>query len=724
MCAAGPRRVFISHTSELAEHPQRRSFVDGAVAGVHACRDAPVRMKYFPAADQTPAAVCTVQVQECTVFVAVIGFRYGSPVRDHSDLSYVEWEFEAATQAGLTRLIFLLDDAVDGLPRTALFDPDFDDRQQQFRQRLKDCGVTVRMVRSPEELELAVNQALAATADPRESVPSSAADGGGRVAAIPAMGPVWGRETEVATVVTAVTEASPEPVAVLGPPGIGKSTVCMAALHDPAVAARYGARRWFVRCDGAEDAAGLVTGTAAELGVIADPSGVGLRPRVLAELGAAPAVVVLDNLETPWVGDPLGVEDVLRSLASVTGLGVVVTVRGAARPGGLRWRDPVLVGPLGAADARLVFLSVAGSEFGADPTLDGLLAELDGVPLAVELLGYAAQGQPDLADLARRWERERVVLLQRFGGMSRELSVSVSVELSVAGPLMTEPARRLFTMLGQLPNGIAGPDLDVLLPHDGPVGAATLRQMGLAFDEDGRLRMLAPIREHAAAQHPPTEDDQHQLITHYCTLASTQGGQVGSGAGSAAVTRLTAESGNLRRMILTAVERRDVEHVVDAVTGMVEYGKFAGADVMGIIGPSISMVAAADDPRRYARLQEAAGSIAMARSDHEGARERFEAALPLYRRVGAVLGEANCIQGLGDIALRRSDHEGARERFEAALRLYKRIREPYSVGMANRRLARLATSPDRAAAFVVVAREAWESIGREDLVGQLDAEFG
>ena len=48
-------------------------------------------------------------------------------------------------------------------------------------------------------------------------------------------------------------------------------------------------------------------------------------------------------------------------------------------------------------------------------------------------------------------------------------------------------------------------------------------------------------------------------------------------------------------------------------------------------------------------------SIARGRSDHETAVKRFEEALALYRRIGGVLGEANCIHSLGDIALRRSD---------------------------------------------------------------------
>ncbi len=225
----------------------------------------------------------------------------------------------------------------------------------------------------------------------------------------------------------------PQPVAVLGAPGIGKSTICLAALHEPQVAERFGDRRWFVRCDGATSAAALLSGLAAELGVTGDGPG-SATGRVCATLEAGLGVVVLDNFETPWTADPLPTEELLRAIAAIPQAALVVSSRGAGRPAGLRWRDFAMVSPLALGDARQLFAAVAGAGLAADPRLDELLGELDGVPLAVELMGYAAQGHDDLAEVATRWRAERTTMLARMGGASRELSVPVSVEASVTSP--------------------------------------------------------------------------------------------------------------------------------------------------------------------------------------------------------------------------------------------------------------------------------------------------
>ena len=160
---ASPRRVFLSHSSELRRFPEQpRSFVAAAEAAVTRAGDVAADMAYFSARDDKPADYCIQQVQASDVYVAIIGFRYGSPVRDRPELSYTELEFEAATTARLPRLAFLLDERAPALPlpRDYQFDARYEDRQQAFRQRLQDSGLQVPRVASPDQLELLLYQAL------------------------------------------------------------------------------------------------------------------------------------------------------------------------------------------------------------------------------------------------------------------------------------------------------------------------------------------------------------------------------------------------------------------------------------------------------------------------------------------------------------------------------------------------------------------------------------
>jgi tetratricopeptide (TPR) repeat protein len=486
---------------------------------------------------------------------------------------------------------------------------------------------------------------------------------------------LFGRDEEVADLVAVLDSDAPRPAAVLGGPGVGKTTLTLAVLHHPRVAARFGTRRYFVPCEGATGREALIRALAAATALRPGPEP---EPRLLRELERRPSLVVLDNLETPWDVEPRPVEELLARLAAVPGIALAVSLRSNVRPTGVGWHDRLPLPVLEPAPARTAFLEIAGGVYRNDPDLDPLLQAVGYLPLAISLLAYAAAGSP-LAEVRRRWQIEKAAVLRRDGGGHRLTDVAASVRLSLDSPRMTAAAKRLLSVLALLPDGLAPEDFGALFPGDHDA-AALLRRVGLAQPYDPRLRLLAPIREVLHELLPADPPDRDRVVQHFLDLASL-GERVGGAGGAEAARRLAPELGNLESVLSASLEASSPEPAIEAALRLTNFILLTGLAGTAVLERALPAARNSGLLMLAGRCAESLGNIAFERSDHDAARARYQEALPLYRQVGSLLGEANCIKGLGDIALGRSDHDTARARYQEALPLYRQVGD--LLGQAN-----------------------------------------
>jgi tetratricopeptide (TPR) repeat protein len=483
---------------------------------------------------------------------------------------------------------------------------------------------------------------------------------------------VVGRDAEIAKAEGML--AAYRPFAVIGGPGIGKSTVALAALHRMAT---LGRRRAFVRLDGAGDAAALFAKVGEAMGL---PVTERHRSAILDSLSEAPAALVLDNFEDPRDADPAGSEDAVTALAGVPGLALAIAARGRDWPVKIHGNDVIDVEPLAIEAARTLFLDITGDRFAGDTNRDRLIRALGRVPLAVRLLALLARTEPDLSLLMERWESERTALLKTGRGKDNDLDACIA--LSLQSPRLTDDGRALLSLLGRLPDGLGRDEIKALLAAKGLGGAGALVAIGLADWEGGRLRCLAPVREFLAVHLPPAKDLLNACVWHYLQEA-TEGARVGRDNGGAVAERLAGRTGNLEAMMDAALDGKpDLQAIGMAVEGYAAFCRLSGfGNPVPLVRRVVGLAAKAGDTLLRANCIFVIGGVSLGRDDIDGAAERFREAWRLYRGKKDILGEANCRVRLGEAAIRLPDLEEAARHLREALALYRGIGD--SLGEGN-----------------------------------------
>lgn len=131
-----------------------------------------------------------------------------------------------------------------------------------------------------------------------------------------------GRESELKEIVNALNARCPR-IAVLGPGGIGKTSLARAALHHPNIIAKY-EHQFFVACDSATTGFELAALIGTHIGLQTGPNL--KKPIVRYFTGTPNCLLILDNLETAW--EPLHsraeVEEFLSLLSDIPDLAMMV----------------------------------------------------------------------------------------------------------------------------------------------------------------------------------------------------------------------------------------------------------------------------------------------------------------------------------------------------------------------------------------------------------------
>ncbi|KZV96725.1 hypothetical protein EXIGLDRAFT_408246 [Exidia glandulosa HHB12029] len=322
----------------------------------------------------------------------------------------------------------------------------------------------------------------------------------------------FGRSEETQRIVTMFTSQPQAFAAVLGGPGLGKTSVAVAVLHAPEIGARFpDGRRFFVACDAAESLSSLLSTICTSLGVPLDGSSAD-RKVLRRFLSSAPCFLVLDNFESAWEAEVRrkDAEDLLAFLASIETVSYLITMRGTELPQGPSWTRPRIppLSPLADDAANQLFVSISDTR-DDDADMVALLKLLGNIPLAITLMAYLAQFEP-LAALLARWRDLKTSLLERSHGRDRLTSLNISIELSLSSPRMqaVPSAATLLGMLSLLPQGAENSsvlewssELD-----DSARALATLLQTALASRvANDRVHVLPPIRDFMLAQRAPKE---------------------------------------------------------------------------------------------------------------------------------------------------------------------------------------------------------------------------
>ncbi|KAI0293368.1 hypothetical protein B0F90DRAFT_1822137 [Multifurca ochricompacta] len=337
----------------------------------------------------------------------------------------------------------------------------------------------------------------------------------------------FGRDAELAHIIhTIFTNIGSRParIAILGPGGYGKTTLANAVLSHDRVQEHFQDARYFISCESATSSDALLIQISKTLGFVMGPPD-SLWSQIHAALNSKETILCFDNFESPWDQSnemKRSIEVLLSRITSLRHVTVLVTMRGAERPGQTEWTQPFLdpLGTIGLAAAKEIWRRIAGSY---DDFSEKLIMAVDYVPLAVDLLAHLSQVTPPIL-LWEEWNSRQIKLIGR-GDMDRLSNMEYSIQLSINSHRMTTnpDAKDLLGILSMLLDGLHIKQLNkfkgILVDMDMLSCLQVLQQCSLVNLIGDRYQPHPIIRQYCNNQSFTSSTHKTSLEEFYISLA-------------------------------------------------------------------------------------------------------------------------------------------------------------------------------------------------------------
>jgi predicted ATPase/class 3 adenylate cyclase len=510
---------------------------------------------------------------------------------------------------------------------------------------------------------------------------------------------LFGREADLEALAGLVRAPGNRLVTLVGPGGVGKTRLAIAAAGD--VAGDFADGAWFVALAAASESHDLASAivTALSAPVRRDEPARAALTRSLADRRV---LLVLDNFEQLLDGAPL----VADLLGACPGLTVLVTSREPTR---LAAEQLYPVRPLAVPDASASTAAIELERYGAvamfcdrararDPafTLDETNAppvceicrRLDGLPLALELAA-ARCGLLSALELSARLDRALAMLV---GGArdapERHHTLRATIDWSY--DLLTSEERRAFAHMAVFAGGATVAAAEAVIDASlDTLDSLVAKQLLTRRDE--RLLMLETIREYAVERLAgnPDRDAIHERLAAWClSFLHDASPHLVRADRAPWLARLDAEHPNMLGALSWAIEQRRAELALELVGALGDYwwqtpwSKDAREDNRRWIDSALKLGRDAS-PRLRAGALLNRGRLTSIRGSEGPNRGDLQKALELYHACDDARGVAACLGHLAFLESWAGNYEAATALSDQAVRYAERAHDETGIAFAR-----------------------------------------